>query len=68
MAYLNTTFVPSFLDRIRSVASPLLVRIKHYRLYRKTLNELSALTNRELADLGLSRAGLQIKAWDSAKG
>lgn len=31
-------------------------RIARYRLYRQTVRELSALSNRELADLGLSRA------------
>ena len=31
-------------------------RFARYRLYRQTVSELSALSNRELADLGLSRA------------
>lgn len=31
-------------------------RFAHYRLYRQTVNELSALSDRELADLGLHRA------------
>lgn len=30
-------------------------RFARYRLYRQTVSELSALSNRELADLGLSR-------------
>ncbi len=31
-------------------------RFARYRLYRQTVNELSALSNRELADLGLHRS------------
>ncbi len=38
-------------------------RFDRWRLYRRTLNELSGLTDRELADLGLHRAGLHGVAW-----
>ena len=31
-------------------------RYARYRIYRQTVNELSALSNRELADLGLHRS------------
>ena len=31
-------------------------RFARYRIYRQTVNELSALSNRELADLGLHRS------------
>ncbi len=31
-------------------------RFARYRLYRQTVNELSALSNRELADLGMHRS------------
>ena len=67
MAYLNTTHVPSFFDRIRTAASAVATRFAQHRKYRATLNELSVLTDRELADLGLSRAGLHIIARESAK-
>ena len=33
-------------------------RYKDWRSYRRTVNELSALSNRELADLGISRGDI----------
>ena len=41
-------------------------RITRYRLYRKTLIELSELTTRELADLGLHRSMLKRVAYEAA--
>ena len=41
-------------------------RFVRYRLYRQTLNELSGLSNRELADLGLHRTELKRVAWEAA--
>ncbi|RKF13497.1 DUF1127 domain-containing protein [Roseovarius spongiae] len=38
------------------------------RAYRKTVNELSQLTARELADLGLSRGNIRATAYDSVYG
>jgi len=37
-----------------------------YRVYRTTLNELRALSDRELADLGMHRAGLKAIAAEAA--
>lgn len=37
-------------------------RYEQYRLYRQTVKELSELSGRELADLGLSRSGIRGKA------
>lgn len=34
-------------------------RFARYRMYRRTFNELSALSNRELADLGLHRSAIR---------
>lgn len=39
-----------------------------YRLYRRTLNELHGLSNRELNDLGLSSFSLRQVAYDSVYG
>ena len=55
MAYLNTTLAPSFADRTRSILTALKARRQQNRLYRQTMHELSRLSNRELADLGLNR-------------
>ncbi len=43
-------------------------RLARRRVYRTTLNELSALSNRELADLGLTRSMLRGVAWQAAYG
>lgn len=42
--------------------------IAQYRSYRQTLTELQSLSNRELADLGLSRFGLHDVARTAAYG
>lgn len=68
MAYVNTTSAqtPSFFARIGTTLDALATRYKRYRMYRQTLNGLSELSNRELNDLGLSRANLRSVAWESA--
>ncbi len=42
--------------------------IADYRLYRRTLGELEALSDRELRDLGLSRFSIRQVAYDSVYG
>lgn len=41
-------------------------RIARYRLYRQTLNELAALNNSDLADLGICRAQIRALAYEAA--
>ena len=41
-------------------------RLARYRTYRQTVNELASLSDRELADLGLSRADIGAVARDAA--
>lgn len=43
-------------------------RFEQYRLYRQTVKELNELTNRELADLGLSRSGIRATAIEAVYG
>lgn len=49
----------AFLDALK-------VKFARYRVYRATINELSALTNRELADLGLNRSMIKRLAFQAA--
>ena len=44
------------LDPVVLGVKSLVIRFKKYRLYTKTISELSGLTSRELTDLGLSRS------------
>ncbi|WP_425505180.1 DUF1127 domain-containing protein [Tritonibacter litoralis] len=44
----------------------LVAKVKAYAIYRKSLNELRALSNRELADLGLSRSMIKRVALEAA--
>ena len=68
MAYLNTTSATG--NRFAAVAASLfetmVTRYKQRRLYRETFDGLSALNNRELEDLGLSRGDLRRVARESA--
>ena len=41
-------------------------RVERYKTYRRTLDELSGLTDRELSDLGLSRTMLRAIAYKAA--
>ena len=41
-------------------------RLERHATFRTTLNELSSLSNRELADLGMSRSGLRSVAYEAA--
>lgn len=69
MAYMNTATATgsAWTARIATAFDTLATRMKERRLYRETFNELSALTNSELADLGLSRSELHAIAKESAR-
>ncbi len=42
-------------------------RFRQYRIYRETYNELNALSDRELADLGLSRSMIRRLAIEASR-
>ncbi len=70
MTYMNTTttaagMTPS--SRSATFFHAAFARVKTYLLYRETLSGLSALTDRELADLGLYRSGLRDVARTAAR-
>lgn len=72
MAYAESTRhagVEGLNSRFADLSARWKARLERNRRYRRTFNELNALSNRELADLGMSRAMLRSVAWESsAKG
>ena len=69
MAYLTSSSATgtSFGMRANAAFQNMVASYKQHRLYRETFNELSALSNRELADLGLHRSNLHQIARESAQ-
>lgn len=53
---------------LRGGSTGILARWRAFRTYRRTLNELGALSDRELADLGLTRGNLRSVAHGAAYG
>jgi uncharacterized protein YjiS (DUF1127 family) len=70
MAYVNTTSAArkGFADRLAMVRDLVLTAIAQRRTYLRTVAELNALTDRELADLGISRLGIAEIAREAAYG
>jgi uncharacterized protein YjiS (DUF1127 family) len=64
----RSTAAGTFGARLAATWQGLSERLARHRLYRQTLNELSALSDRELADLGLHRAQIADVAADAAYG
>jgi len=58
MAYVNTTRIAGFnlTERFAALRADIAARVAHNRAYRTTFNELSSMTDRELADIGVSRS------------
>jgi uncharacterized protein YjiS (DUF1127 family) len=71
MKVANMTYATDTLTR-RSpwieMKSDLIARWTRYSLYRTTLAELSALSTRDLADIGLNRSQIRAKAYEIAYG
>ena len=71
MAYLNTTAradVLSFRDIAMRPLRSLQLMAQRRRVYGQTLAELGALSDRDLADLGLHRSMISADAKDAAYG
>lgn len=62
----NTSADAGIVARVAGFATELKARFERYSVYRKTLAELQTLSNRELADLGLSRSMLRRTAFEAA--
>ncbi len=59
MAYTTTHAPLGIFDRLRAFAETLRENAAQRSAYRRTYRELSRLTNRELADIGLRRCDLE---------
>jgi uncharacterized protein YjiS (DUF1127 family) len=72
MAYANSSIARSFgfglRDRIAALVRIYNQGAARRRVYRQTVAELSALSDRDLADLGLHRALIRRVALDAANG
>lgn len=70
MAYVNSSRAVSvsFGDRLAAVASVIRAAVQRRRIYLQTLSELRALSDRDLADLGLHRSMISAVAKDAAYG
>ena len=70
MAYVNTTSAArkGFADRLVVLRDTVLTAIAQRRTYLRTVAELNGLTDRELADLGISRLSIADIAREAAYG
>jgi uncharacterized protein YjiS (DUF1127 family) len=70
MAYVNSTRAgqSSVVERFAGVFANVSAALQRRRIYAQTLNELRALSNRELADLGIARSMITEIARDAAYG
>lgn len=57
-----------FGHRVAAVFEDLKARYSRYAVYRTTLTELGALTDRDLADLGINRSVIKSVALEAAYG
>jgi uncharacterized protein YjiS (DUF1127 family) len=55
-------------EKLSGVARNVMTRYAQSRVYRTTLSELSALSNRDLADLGIHRSTIKSVALKAAYG
>ncbi|MDX1781713.1 MAG: DUF1127 domain-containing protein [Thalassovita sp.] len=55
-----------FADRFAAIVAEFGARYARYKAYRVTLNELAALSDRDLRDLGMCRSQLRSVAWEHA--
>ncbi len=70
MTYVNSTRVArnGLIDRLMAARTTFLGALAQRRLYATTVRELAALSDRELADLGISRLSISDVAREAAYG
>ncbi|MBT8411962.1 MAG: DUF1127 domain-containing protein [Octadecabacter sp.] len=68
MAYVSDIRVAgtNVFARIAGLRAELAARVARYGVYRKTVAELSQLSNRELSDLGMNRSMINGIAYEAA--
>jgi uncharacterized protein YjiS (DUF1127 family) len=62
----NATLVERLMATVSNVFATLAERHAKRRVFNTTLNELGSLSNRDLADLGISRSEVRRIAWEAA--
>jgi uncharacterized protein YjiS (DUF1127 family) len=70
MAYVNTTRAArkGVLDRLAVLKDGIMTALQRRRIYARTVAELNALSDRELADLGMARFSIPDVAREAAYG
>lgn len=70
MAYVNSSRATSYgiFDRTAAIVKSIRVGLERRRVFKQTVRELQALSNRELADLGLTRGMITRVANEAAYG
>ncbi len=70
MAYVNTTrsLNVSFADRLGNIAKSVKLALNRRRLFNQTVRELNALSDRDLADLGIHASMIKQIATEAAYG
>ena len=61
-----TTAQNGLFDRVRAIIADITERAARAKVYRTTLEELKALSGRELADLGIHRSEIKRIAYEAA--
>jgi uncharacterized protein YjiS (DUF1127 family) len=62
----NATLIERLMASVSTAFAAAATRQANRRVYSTTLNELSALSNRDLADLGIARSEVRRIAWEAA--
>ncbi|MDO8883288.1 MAG: DUF1127 domain-containing protein [Pseudotabrizicola sp.] len=70
MAYVNSSRAASYgiVDRAAAIVKSIRVGLERRRVFKQTVRELQALSNRELADLGIHRTMITRVANEAAYG
>ncbi|MFN4154568.1 MAG: DUF1127 domain-containing protein [Paracoccaceae bacterium] len=70
MAYVNSSRAASYgiADRAAAIVKTIRVSLERRRVFKQTVRELQALSNRELADLGIHRSMISRVANEAAYG